>query len=300
MADTATKQAARARSLTERDMIFLINPHAGTQTTTALVKALSKRKEPIAYFITDSKEAVPTFFATAAKGHQVVVVCGGDGTVNSILPYAVSTDQLFAVYPNGSGDGFAKELGFTRDLEGLITSVKRGHTQCIDVMQVGQHFACNVIGVGFDSYVAREFAKRDTRGFKAYIVESAKAYAEFAPIEATVTLDGKAHTGTYSMITIANTPQFGNNARIAPKADATDGLLDVVLVKPMPIFNALRFLVEVFAGKEDGSKYVSYYKAKHVVIESACSHCQIDGETFLFENDRLEVTIAGQAEWLVV
>ena len=283
----------------DRDIVFLVNPHAGVDPPERLVAALTRRPTPIDYFICESKEAVPTFFAASAKTHRVVVVAGGDGTVNSVLPYAISTGQAFAVYPNGSGDGFAKELGFTKDLEGLLAAVRRGHTHCIDVMQTGAHYACNVIGVGFDSYVAREFAKQDERGLKTYIRESAKAYREFEPITARVTIDGAVHEGLYSMITVANTPQFGNNARIAPRADASDGLLDLVLVRPMPFLNALLFLAEVFAGRQDGTKYVSYHRGKRISIESDCEHCQIDGETFSFEERRLDVSIAGESKWIV-
>lgn len=285
---------------TDSDIVFLINPHAGTDSVERIVAALTEREPAIDFFLCESKDAVPAFFAAAAKTHKVVVVAGGDGTVNSVLPYAVNSHQVFAVYPNGSGDGFAKELGFGKDLEGLLTAIRRGHTSCIDVMQTGRHYACNVIGVGFDSYVAREFAKQDERGLKTYIVESAKAYREFAPIEATVTIDGEVHSGQYSMVTVANTPQFGNNARIAPSADASDGLLDVVLVRPMPFLNALLFLAEVFAGREDGTKYVSYHRGRRVTIETDSDHCQIDGETFPFEDHVLEVAIAGESKWVVV
>ena len=282
--------------------IFLVNPHAGPAGVAALTDELDTRGLP--YFLTDSKEAVPAFSAEAAPGHEVVVVCGGDGTVNSILPYAVSEPYAFAVYPNGSGDGFAKEMGYARDLDALLAAVARGQTQCADVMRAGDHYAANVVGVGFDSYVAREFAKREGRGLKTYVVESTKAYQTFEPIAARVTLDGGAGRGSevvdgeFAMITVANTPQFGNNARIAPRADASDGWLDVVLVRPMPIFHALRFLVEVFAGREDGSRYVSYHRARSVVVETDCPHCQIDGETFPFREDRLEVAIAGEAQWV--
>ncbi len=282
----------------DSDIVFLINPHAGTDSVERIVAALGKRS--IDYFLCESKEAVPTFFATSVKTHKVVVVAGGDGTVNSVLPYAVNTHQVFAVYPNGSGDGFAKELGFGKDLEGLLKAIRRGHTSCIDVMQTQSHYACNVIGVGFDSYVAREFAKQDQRGLKTYILESAKAYREFEPIEATVAIDGEVHRGRYSMITVANTPQFGNNARIAPRADASDGLLDVVLVRPMPFLNALLFLAEVFAGRQDGTKYVSYHRGKHIRIETDCSHCQIDGETYPFTDEVLDISMAGESKWVVV
>ena len=276
--------------------IFLVNPHAGPSGVDTLLAELKARKLP--YFITDSKEAVPTFFATAAKDHQVVVVCGGDGTVNSILPYAVAGEHTFAVYPNGSGDGFAKEMGYTRDLDALLAAIDGGATQCIDVMQAGDHYACNVVGVGFDSYVAQEFAKQEGRGLKTYVVESTKAYQTFEPIAARITIDDTVIEEHFSMITVANTPQFGNNARIAPMADASDGLLDVVLVRPMPLFMALRFLVEVFAGREDGSRYVSYHRGRSVLIESECPHCQIDGETFAFRQNQLHVRIAGEARWV--
>lgn len=289
---------ARCDVYAPSDVVFLVNPHAGTEPPATLTRQLDRRG--IAYSLTESKEAVPAFFATTARAYKIIVVCGGDGTVNSVLPYALDGERAFAVYPNGSGDGFAKELGFERDLDGLLAAVARGRTRPIDVMRAGEHYACNVVGVGFDSYVAREFARREERGLKSYVIESTRAYRDFAPIDARVSVDGRAVDGTFQMITVANTPQFGNNARIAPNADASDGLLDVVLVRPMPVWQALRFLAEVFSGREDGSRYVSYHRGREVTIESACPHLQIDGETFPFDGARLEVSVAGAAKWVQV
>ena len=280
------------------EVVFLINPHAGTEPPAALTRKLDRHDPPIAYFLTESKEAVPAFFATTAQRYKAVVVCGGDGTVNSILPYAVDGERAFAVYPNGSGDGFALEMGYSRDVDRLLRAVGRGETTPVDVMRAGEHYAGNVVGVGFDSYVAREFAQRDDRGLKSYVIESTKAYRDFDPIDARVTIDDEVVEGAFQMITVANTPQFGNNARIAPRADASDGLLDVVLVRPMPVWHALRFLAEVFSGREDGSRYVSYHRGRAVTIETDCPHCQIDGETFPFVDERLEVAVAGSARWI--
>ena len=287
---------ARVGVYAPADVVFLVNPHAGTEPPATLTRELDRRG--IAYFLTETKAAVPAFFATAAKDFRVVVVCGGDGTVNSVLPYAVDGERAFAVYPNGSGDGFALEMGYTRDLDRLLAAVGRGATTPVDVMRAGEHYAGNVVGVGFDSYVAREFARREDRGLKSYVIESTRAYRDFAPIDARVTVDGAPVEGAFQMITVANTPQFGNNARIAPRADASDGLLDVVLVRPMPVWRALRFLAEVFSGREDASRYVSYHRGRRVAIETDCPHCQIDGETFPFADRQLEVEVAGSARWV--
>ena len=148
-------------------------------------------------------------------------------------------------------------------------------------------------------HAGTEPPRRGDRGLKSYVIEGTRAYRDFAPIDARVTVDGAPVEGAFQVITVADTTQFGNHARITPGADASDGPLDVVLARPMPVWRALRFLAEVFSGREDGSRYVmSYHRGRRVAIETDCPHRQIDGETFPFVERRLEVAVAGSARWV--
>ena len=59
--------------ISPEEVVFLVNPHAGTEPPATLTRELDRHDPPIAYFLTESKEAVPAFFATTAKRYRCVV-----------------------------------------------------------------------------------------------------------------------------------------------------------------------------------------------------------------------------------
>ena len=71
------------------------------------------------------------------------------------------------------------------------------------------------------------------------------------------------------LVTFANARQFGNNAFIAPKADISDGLMDVVVVKPFPKIWLPVFGIGLFLGIIPKLPFVEYHKAKQVELQFA-------------------------------
>ena len=101
-------------------------------------------------------------------------------------------------------------------------------------------------------------------------------------------------------LTFANAAQFGNNAFIAPKADISDGLLNVCLVKPfpkwlMPVFGARLFLKNI-----DKSKFYENYLVKKITVtRQKAGFCHLDGENYSFD-EKIVVTINPQSLRILV
>ncbi len=261
-----------------QDIIFVINPHSGTKTGKILEKFRSVAPE-IDYFISNTLKEFDTFLSTKADHYKVLIICGGDGTINTTLKYLLKYPSLkLAVLPNGSGNGFARELGFNGDIKELIDQIVKGETETVDVLKVNDELSCNMVGLGFDSYVANEFEKMPSRGLKTYIYCTIQALLKYKPIQAKVSADGSVLEGKYHMINIANTRQFGNNALIAPMAVYNDGLLDLVLIKKIPFYVVPGFVFRLFLGKLKNSKYVQFVKANKLIIDSNSETYHVDGE----------------------
>lgn len=224
--------------------------------------------------------------------YKVFVIVGGDGSVNESIKYLQNRPQKYlSVYPNGSGNGFARELGFKRNLKSLIFDINKGDSMDLDILKTNNTFSINTLGIGIDSYVAHEFNKTKNRGLVNYILLTIKSFFVFKSFMAKVNCGEFNTYGKYQMITIANTRQFGNNAFIAPKAKPNDGFIDLVLVKPFPFYLYPYFVLKLFLGILKQSKYVDYIKTdKSILIESKFNKFHVDGEPFTFK-DKLEVSI---------
>ncbi|PKQ67914.1 hypothetical protein BZG01_05985 [Labilibaculum manganireducens] len=278
-----------------QDIIFVINPHSGTNSG----KILEKFKElapKVDYFVSNSLEEFDVFLTAKAEKYKVLIICGGDGTINTTLKYLIKYSTLkLAVLPNGSGNGFARELGFDGDIKKLLDQILKGGTEKVDVIKINNELCGNMAGLGFDSYVATEFEKMPARGLKTYVYCTIQALLKYKPIQAKVNVNGSVIEGKYHMINIANTRQFGNNALIAPKAVCNDGLFDLVLIKKIPFYVVPNFVVRLFLGKLKNSKYVQFVKASSLVIDSNSETYHVDGEPKKLE-ETLSIEILKQIE----
>lgn len=263
-----------------KDILFIINPYSGKQDSQKIVDTLINYDSNIQYFISPSKQEFDVFIKNRIKDFKVLVICGGDGTLNNVLKHTIdNNDIILAMLPNGSGDGFAKEAGFTKDLGLLISQIESGQIQYVDLVSVNNEFSCNMIGLGIDSQVAAAFENSKRRGFLSYILLTLKAIFNYTPISAEIKFKDTQLTGYYHMINIANTRQFGNNACIAPEANFHDGILDVVLIKPLPLYYIPVFIYKIFVGKLKASRYVEFIKTTGLSIKSNSKTFHVDGES---------------------
>ena len=97
------------------------------------------------------------------------------------------------------------------------------------------------------------------------------------------------------MINVANSPQFGNNAYIAPNASVNDGQLDICIVRKFPIYLFPRLIFHLFTRTADQSEYVEIIPGKEITIErDTPGPVHVDGEPIELE-PTLNVKIVPQS-----
>jgi YegS/Rv2252/BmrU family lipid kinase len=275
------------------EILFIINPNSGTRRYKHLIKKLKKIDQGLTYIVTRHNETAKEMFDRNLDKYKVFVVVGGDGTVHEAARYLYNrADKYLAVVPNGSGNGFAYELGFTRSLKSLMRDIHAGETMSLDVLELNGEECINIGGVGFDSYVAHRFSRGKTRGLFTYIAIVLRSIFLFKPVEVTLTANGKEIRGKFLMICFANNKQFGNYAFIAPFAKPNDGIYDIVLMRRMPFYLYPGFLVKMFTGRLSDSKYMKFIRtSERTTLVANSREFHIDGEPVLFDNP-VEIKLA--------
>jgi diacylglycerol kinase (ATP) len=261
--------------------LFILNPNAGVVPAKLIIsKRLEIRKNELAYFKSLSIDDSGSHIKKSFDHYDVFVAAGGDGTVRTVASELINTQKIFAVLPMGSGNGFAKELGFKTNIRNLLSDIKKAESINIDVIEINNKLCLNVAGIGLDSFVAHSFDKLKTRGFWAYVGETMKNFLRLKPFRITVKIPGmETVSEDLFVVTVANTRQFGNNAFIAPDAKPNDGLMDIVLISPFPKIFAPVFIYRLFSGTMKKSKYVRYIQTdKPFTIQTDETRFHIDGE----------------------
>lgn len=216
-----------------------------------------------------AKQATQLAAKAAQDGYDLIICCGGDGTVNETSAALLGASVPLAIIPAGSGNGLARHLGIPLSVRGALNAALHGNTIRMDCGTIaGQHF-CTTAGIGLDAEVGWLFAQLEGRGMAAYVQATAQLYFKYTPREYSITINGVQTKETALLITFANASQFGNNAAIAPKASVCDGKLDLVIVRPFPKIEIGILAAMLFSKTLDQSPYIKTQSFDTLHIETS-------------------------------
>jgi len=214
-----------------------------------------------------------------AEKFDIVFAVGGDGTVNEVAQGLIGSHVTMGILPKGSGNGLARHLGIPMKFAEALKVLTSSQVINMDTMWVNGKLSVNVSGIGFDGHVAGLFGKDGKRGLAGYTKLVLKEFVSYKENKANVVVDGTAHETSSFIIAIANSSQFGNNARVAPLASVCDELIDVCFIKKIPFSHVIGFATKMFTGMLDKSSLVKIYKGRKIQIEFAKPVAfHIDGE----------------------
>jgi diacylglycerol kinase (ATP) len=247
--------------------------------------------ELINKYIDHSAFAYKTIFSTGvkhardvareqAKFYDIIVAVGGDGTVNEVASAIAGTDTVLGVIPYGSGNGLSRFLGVPMNAEGAIKALNTGRTINIDAGKMNGKWFFNMAGMGFDAHISHVFAQGSKkRGFFSYLKSSLQEVANYKSQTYQLLIDGIGYEREAFMLSLANSSQYGNNAHVSPTASVQDGLLDVCIIKPFPLYRFPEMGLRMFTKTSEGSKYVEIIKGKHIIIKrTQPGPIHLDGE----------------------
>ena len=218
----------------------------------------------------------------AAEGTDIVAAAGGDGTVGEVANGLVGTNAILGVLPMGTGNDFARTLGIGTDLQLAANALVRGYSCEVDLGKIsnGGYFI-NVAGCGFDAEVATRVNQgfRWVHGTMAYVVAVLQTLIRFRPTRISLVMDGASREEIVMLCAIANAKTYGGGMRVAPDADISDGLFDIVLVGNVSRFEFLRAFPSVFKGTHISHPKVQVFRASKVSISSLATMAALaDGE----------------------
>ena len=171
------------------------------------------------------------------------------------------------ILPKGSGNGLARHLGIPMNFTSALKLLKSSQVINMDTMLINDKLSVNVSGIGFDGHVAGMFGKNGKRGLAGYTKLVLKEFVSYKEVEAQVMVDGTPHQAHSFIIALANSSQFGNNARVAPLASVCDELIDVCFIRKVPFTHVVGFAAKMFTGTLDKSSLVKIYKGKKIQIQ---------------------------------
>jgi diacylglycerol kinase family enzyme len=217
-------------------------------------------------------------------GSQRVLVWGGDGSVNEAGTALMGGTTPLGMIRGGSGNGLARELGVPADPRQAIAAALEAKPRLIDAGELGGRLFFNLAGIGFDAYVAARFDSAATRGLTEYVRISTGALLSYRCSRYRITAghtrgSEEVHGRGALLVTVANSPQFGNGAIIAPAARVDDGLLDLVIYEERSRLATVCAVPRLFTGGIGAVRGFRTRRIERARIESdAPLTFHVDGE----------------------
>jgi YegS/Rv2252/BmrU family lipid kinase len=216
----------------------------------------------------------------ASEGYDVVVACGGDGTVNEVANGLVGSSTAMAVVRGGTANVWAKEVSIPKDASKALRLLAEGETRSIDLGRAGERYFVLMAGVGFDAAIVRDIgpvAKRRL-GAAAFIVSGLRKTFGHRSVDVDLELDHKSLTGSMYWMLASNSRSYGGVLNIAASAKIDDGLLDVYLLRRGGLLRLLWLLPWILLGRHHRQPNVVHRTAEAVDVSTAGLPVQIDGE----------------------
>ena len=238
---------------------------------------------------TDADEAL-ALARSAVPEVDALVVCGGDGLVHLAVQALAGTGTALGVVPAGTGNDVARYLGLPRRdpaaathvvLDALRHPEDPRRRRRIDLARAGDKHFVTVLAAGFDAKVnERANAMTWPHGQMRYNIATLAELRTFTPISYTLDLDGETRSLEAMMVAVGNGPSFGGGLRITEGAVLDDGLLDVVIIKPMGKGELVRTYPKLFSGTHTTHRQYEHHRVRRVTVAAPGILTYADGERF--------------------
>ena len=294
-----------------KKLLFIMNPKAGLMQAPKYMADIIDRFSGAGYLtqvlMTKAGGDSKNFAAEYGGEANVVVVSGGDGTLNGVIDGLISGGHKTPIgyIPAGSTNDFANSIGLPKSIMECVDVVINGKPQAVDIGSFNGRYFSYVASFGaFTSttYTVPQNIK-NIMGHSAYVMAGVKELAHIKPIHARVTLekgtpDEQVHEGDYVLGGVCNSRSIGGIVNLQKlDVDMNDGLMEVILIRMPKDLIELSDITSSILGGSFKSHQIEKYSVHKVTFElDENVHWTLDGEyekgSGVCEIDTLESAIS--------
>lgn len=235
---------------------------------------------------------------------DIIVACGGDGTINEVASCLVGGPIPLGIVPTGSGNGLASSLGIPRNLRRALEIVKISHTIKIDVGSINDRYFFSNTGVGFDASVIKNYESSTGRTLSGYLRACLISFKESNHLQTLqIQINGLNFRIDPFIIFVSNSNEMGYRLSLTPNASLQDGLLDVFIISKIGRLKMLWLGVLLVLDRPYLFKAAQSFQTDNLELftdNGADLNIQIDGELHSVQNGIISIKICANALRVVV
>jgi diacylglycerol kinase (ATP) len=285
--------------------VFLVNPASANGATAKRWPKLYARARELGLDgeqrLSERPGHLTELAREAAAVGQLIVVVGGDGTLNEVVNGIVGTAAEIAVLPNGTGQDFGRTHDIPTRFDDAVAVALRGVAREVDlgrVTFVGPGGAettrvfANVSSAGMSGAVAaRANAGSKALGGKTtFYYALVREFLAWQNTDVTVSYEGGHRHGPMHDVIVANGRWHGGGMKLAPDAEPDDGLFDVVLIGDVTKLDFATTAPKLYSGRHVTHPRVEVIRSATVGVDAAQPlPIELEGETVGTTPARFEI-----------
>jgi len=230
--------------------------------------------------IDKGKRAAKAAAKAVDGGADVVIVCGGDGTVRAAAGALVDTGAALAVVPAGTANLFAGALGLPDEPAELAELIRSGRRRTIDTGSCNGEPFIVMAGVGFDAAMVDDADEGKERlGMIAYLKAGLRQARDREPFTANVTVDDcELFEGEATCVLVGNVGTLKGGVQAFPDASVTDGLLDIAVITATGLREWAGLMVDAVRHRQHSASSAQLAQGRTIEVKLDGTHrFELDG-----------------------
>ncbi|MFB3139787.1 MAG: diacylglycerol kinase family protein [Candidatus Acidiferrales bacterium] len=215
-----------------------------------------------------------------AAGRDLIIACGGDGTVNEVVNGMAGSRVPLALLPAGTGNVLAKELGLPWDIWRAAEYIPAGEVRRIALGRAGERYFICMAGVGVDANIVYRLSVKTklSLGMLAYWIESFRQLLEYEFPLFSVRVEGQSFQA--ALLIVSRTKNYGGPVQLTRRADLFSDEFEVCLFQRRNRFLYLLYFLALQAGLLERFRDVRFLRTRRVEAQPGNQRIQVqvDGE----------------------
>ena len=269
---------------------IIVNPSSGRQLIQRKLDHLCKLLIDDGYIVgkfnTEKKDdAMKETIKTCSGDWDMIIACGGDGTVNEVAKGIVMSERKLpvAILSAGTVNDFANFMKIPKNINDFYNMIKTENTIDVDLGKVNDEYFVNVAAGGLLTNVGYQVQPemKAILGRMAYYFEGLKEIPKqlFEPIKVKIESDEYIKEDDILLFLVSNSSSIGGFKKLAPDANVCDGYLDIIIIRKSDVQDLANIFFSIFWGDHINHPNVEYFKSRKISINTHDNvKIDIDGE----------------------
>lgn len=253
---------------------LVINPGSGrksrSKTVAKLIETINQDHEIVEY-VAQSDSELDDAGRRIRDNYEIVIICGGDGTVSRISRWLIYSKTSILVFPTGSGNDFANHLKMSQELTVIRSVLRNPKTILINTIDLnnGKHTCLTIACFAFEAKVNRIASNLPRPLGKAkYTIATFVALLGKSYEKIEIKSNNLSEMGSYSLAILANSPSFGGGMMISNKAHVLAKDLHLIIVNRVNKIKLIYLFLLLLSGKHYNRREFRQYAVSEIEVKA--------------------------------